>query len=159
MIRVSPHQYGVGISILIACAFLAGARQAPVHETTPSQPDGAALFRTYCASCHGSSGRGDGPVATFLKIPPADLTQIAKRAHGAFPAAEMIRIIDGRQVVRAHGDSKMPVWGDIFSPSLTHENDATVRLKIEALVKYLQSIQERHAGIPGSTRDVPAFAQ
>jgi mono/diheme cytochrome c family protein len=107
--------------------------------------DGAALYRAHCASCHGTSGRGDGPVAEFLKVPPADLTQIASHDRGAFPAAQVQRVIDGRQLVRTHGDAKMPVWGDVFSQSLTHEDEAAVRQKIEALVNYLRSIQERHA--------------
>ena len=45
---------------------------------TPSGPSvvqqGEALFRTHCASCHGSEGRGDGPAAAALAGPPADLT-------------------------------------------------------------------------------------
>lgn len=122
----------------------AALRLAYLRQTAPP-PDGAALYKAHCASCHGSSGRGDGPVAEFLKMPPADLTQIVKQARGAFPAAQLVRIIDGRQLVRAHGDSKMPVWGDAFSHSLTRADDAAVRQKIDALVKYLQSIQERQA--------------
>jgi mono/diheme cytochrome c family protein len=35
---------------------------------------GADLFRTHCASCHGDQGRGDGPQASGLPVPPADLT-------------------------------------------------------------------------------------
>lgn len=34
---------------------------------------GTALFATHCASCHGSSGRGDGPAAAALTPRPADL--------------------------------------------------------------------------------------
>ncbi len=148
--RLTARQYGlvlgiVGIAISSVC--LVSARPLPPPQPAQAQLDGAALFRTHCASCHGTSGRGDGPVAEFLKIPPADLTRIAVQTRGAFPAAQMIRIIDGRQTVRAHGDSKMPVWGDAFSQSLTHEDESTVRQKIEALVKYLQSIQERHARV------------
>ncbi len=151
--RLTARQYGlllgiVGIATASVC--LVSARPLPVPPQSPPQPDGAALFRTHCASCHGTSGRGDGPVADVLKIPPADLTQIAVHARGAFPTAQMMRIIDGRQTVRAHGDSKMPVWGDVFSQSLTHEDESTVRQKIEALVKYLQSIQERHARLSHS---------
>jgi mono/diheme cytochrome c family protein len=116
-----------------------------IASQSAASPDGAALYTTHCASCHGRSGRGDGPVAEFLKVPPADLTQIVKYARGAFPAAQLTRIIDGRQVVRAHGDSKMPVWGDAFSHSLTRTDDAEVRQKIDALVRYLQTIQERQA--------------
>ncbi len=137
----------LALIIFMACVFAAAPRHAYAQAAT--SPDGAALFRAHCASCHGSSGRGDGPVAQFLKIPPADLTQIAKQSRGAFPAAEMTRIIDGRQRVRTHGDSRMPVWGDAFSQSLTHADEALVRQKIEALVKYLQGIQERHARLGG----------
>ncbi len=155
MKRSTTRLYGPALSIVglvIASVFLVSARPVPAQQSTPSQPDGAALFRTHCASCHGTSGRGDGPVAEFLKIAPADLTKIAVQARGAFPTAQMIRIIDGRQTVRAHGDSKMPVWGDAFSQSLAHEDESTVRQKIEALVKYLQSIQERHARVDSSGR-------
>jgi mono/diheme cytochrome c family protein len=137
----------LALMIFMVCVFAAAPRHASAQEAT--SPDGAALFRLHCASCHGSSGRGDGPIAEFLKIPPADLTQIARQSHGAFPVAEMVRIIDGRQLVRAHGDSKMPVWGNAFSQSLSHADDALVRQKIEALVKYLQEIQERHARLGG----------
>jgi mono/diheme cytochrome c family protein len=107
--------------------------------------DGGALFKTYCASCHGTSGRGDGPVAEHLKIPPANLTQIAKRNGGTFPADQVFEIIDGRQVVKAHGDSQMPVWGDAFSRTADADEDS-VKRRIEALVAYLEKIQERQAG-------------
>jgi mono/diheme cytochrome c family protein len=150
MAKVVRLRYVLAIVAFLACARAAGTQQASAQQPATA-PDGGALFTTHCASCHGSSGRGDGPVAEFLKIPPADLTQIAKQSHGAFPVAQMIRIIDGRQVVRAHGDSKMPVWGDAFSQSLTHADEHVVRQKIEALVKYLQSIQERNARLRGET--------
>jgi high-affinity iron transporter len=34
---------------------------------------GAAVFQTACASCHGTTGRGDGPAAPGLTPPPANL--------------------------------------------------------------------------------------
>ena len=33
-----------------------------------AEPDGAALYKTKCASCHGPDGRGDTPVGKALKI-------------------------------------------------------------------------------------------
>jgi mono/diheme cytochrome c family protein len=107
--------------------------------------DGGALFKTYCASCHGANGRGTGPVAIFLRVPPADLTQIARRNKGAFPADQVYRIIDGRQSVKTHGDSQMPVWGDAFSKSLAGADEKAVSARIRALVAFLESIQERSA--------------
>ena len=68
---------------------------------------GARLFRTYCASCHGSTARGDGPLATQLRQNPPDLTKYAERNAGAFPSERVARIIDGRDV-RSHGDREMP---------------------------------------------------
>src|SRR5262245_51926027 len=56
-------------------------------------------YQTYCASCHGESGRGDGPVAEFLALTPADLTNLARKNGGTFPAARLAQIIDGRQEV------------------------------------------------------------
>ena len=48
------------------------ANPEPSDSTAVQQ--GEALFRTHCASCHGSEGRGDGPAAAALAGPPADLT-------------------------------------------------------------------------------------
>jgi high-affinity iron transporter len=46
---------------------------APLGDAS-SLTRGAAVFLTACASCHGSTGRGDGPAARGLAPPPADLT-------------------------------------------------------------------------------------
>ena len=46
---------------------------------------GAYAYRTYCASCHGADGKGEGPLTENLRFRPADLTLIAKRNGGSFP--------------------------------------------------------------------------
>jgi mono/diheme cytochrome c family protein len=112
-------------------------------QPTESRVGGSSVFRTYCASCHGQSGRGDGPVAQFLKRKPADLTRIAERNAGTFPAERVFQMIDGRQAVRAHGDSEMPVWGDAFTKSTTDFDERSVKAKIDSLVGHLESIQQR----------------
>ena len=35
---------------------------------------GKTLFETNCASCHGTSGKGDGPVGAALQPPPRNFT-------------------------------------------------------------------------------------
>ena len=109
----------------------------------PSTFDGSGLYRSYCASCHGEKGKGDGPIAAHLKVRPADLTQIAKRHKGTYPADRVTQLIDGRQVVKPHGDSQMPVWGDALSRTTTDTDESSIKAKIEALVNYLATIQER----------------
>ncbi len=118
---------------------LAQAQRAP--EPAAAVESGRALFTTHCASCHGKAARGDGPVADALRVRPADLTQLAKRNGGVFPSAETHRIVDGRGV-GAHGNPDMPVWGNVFK-SAANATDKDVAARIDAIVKYLESIQER----------------
>jgi mono/diheme cytochrome c family protein len=135
---------------VLVLAALAAFTAAPASAQTPAAADesrvsGKSVFTTYCASCHGESGRGNGAVAIFLRRRPADLTQIALRNKGTFPADKVFAMIDGRQVVKVHGDSQMPVWGDAFAKSTTDADERGVKAKIDALVQYLESIQERPA--------------
>lgn len=104
---------------------------------------GQQLYRTHCASCHGTTGRGDGPLAEYLTVRPANLTGIAARNRGVFPADVVSRIVDGRRVLKTHGDSAMPVWGDVFSLSGNPDADTAAAEKIRAVVSHLESLQQR----------------
>ena len=103
--------------------------------------NGRQLFATYCASCHGASGRGDGPLALALRKPPANLTELSKGNGGVFPSARARLIIDGRDV-GSHGNPDMPVWGDAFQRR-DGLDEAAVKARIEAIIRYLDSIQQR----------------
>ncbi len=104
---------------------------------------GAEAFPRYCASCHGLRGEGDGPAADALRTRPADLTRIALRRGGAFPAGEIARFIDGRFALPAHGSREMPVWGERFGEAIpeTSVAEEITRGKIAVLVEFLRSIQ------------------
>jgi mono/diheme cytochrome c family protein len=132
--------------ILVATAIVAvtvpGASVLLASRQTPTTTTGRQLYATHCATCHGPAGRGDGPLAEFLRVPPSDLAAIAARNKGAFPAAVIERIVDGRQALKLHG-SAMPVWGDAFSPPGRPDADPAVAAKIRAIVAYLESIQDR----------------
>jgi mono/diheme cytochrome c family protein len=127
----------------IAVAGSASWASAAGRWQSGAQGKGAQLYKTHCASCHGTAGRGDGPVAEFLTVRPADLTGIAARNRGAFPAEVVHRIIDGRRVLKTHGDSAMPIWGDAFSLSHTAEAEKATSEKIRALVAYIETLQQR----------------
>lgn len=47
---------------------------SPSGFTASAIAHGADLFKANCVSCHGDQGRGDGPKAKSLAVPPADLT-------------------------------------------------------------------------------------
>ncbi len=48
--------------------------QNPVPSTSESIAQGQELYQIYCAVCHGSGAKGDGPAAAKLSVPPPDLT-------------------------------------------------------------------------------------
>jgi mono/diheme cytochrome c family protein len=105
-----------------------------------SRSTGPQLFRQYCASCHGPGGEGNGPVASFFRLAPPDLTLIASRSGGMFPAERMHRIVDGRESVAPHGHREMPVWGLQFSMATGQQ--ATADAAVTRLVEHLRSIQK-----------------
>jgi len=102
---------------------------------------GPDLYRHYCATCHGREGKGKGPAAAALKVPPPDLTVLARRQHGVFPTFEVETIIRGGTAVTAHGSDEMPVWGPIFYA--LDPSDAHVKARIAALVSHVASIQQK----------------
>jgi mono/diheme cytochrome c family protein len=100
---------------------------------------GAELFKRFCASCHGGNGEGDGPVAPTLRVMVPDLTRLAQRRRGEYPAEAVRRIIDGREVRAAHGARRMPVWGYEFRAAGTEAAQADTL--VAKLVDHLRSIQ------------------
>jgi nucleotide-binding universal stress UspA family protein/mono/diheme cytochrome c family protein len=126
----------------VAIAVLLLPARASAQQMTQSTP-GSETFRTYCATCHGTSARGDGPLAPSMRRKPANLTEIAKRNGDVFPSELVFKIIDGRQPVRGHGGPDMPAWGDAFSRSREAGDAERVKSVIQSLVNYLESIQLR----------------
>ena len=114
----------------------AGPQTAQIDE-------GKQKYDFYCASCHGATGKGDGTLGKSLGKPPADLTQLAKKNQGQFPTERVARLIDGRSDDEAHRRKDMPVWGDVFAKSQTNTSPEDVKARIDALVKYLETIQDK----------------
>src|SRR5271165_1456991 len=99
----------LSISGVAAFGQAGAGKESEIPVTTSFS--GTEMFKTWCASCHGLQGKGDGPAAAALKIPPADLTQLAKKNGGKFPMEKVRNYIDGTKEVAAHGSRDMPVWG------------------------------------------------
>ena len=119
--------------------------QSPRKERVKVTPliisiQGPALYKAYCASCHGVDAKGEGPMAKSLNVKPSDLTRIAARSGGKFPLMRIERTIAGEeQPARGHGTSEMPVWGPIFS-RIERDQDLG-RVRIDNLARYLRDIQ------------------
>lgn len=105
-----------------------------------SPVDGKQMYMNYCAPCHGSDGRGYGPVAATLKTPPTNLTVMSKSNGGKFPAAHLTAVLDFGSEVPAHGTAEMPVWGPILA-KMDQGSRQQRDLRISNLGRYLRQIQ------------------
>jgi len=132
------------------------ATTAPQTNDVPRQPPppilneslaGRDSFDRYCAACHGTTAHGDGPVAAQLKTRPPDLTQLARRNGGTFPASRVSGYVSGTgRALPTHGPAEMPVWG----PTLRalDASDARVTVRLQNLVAFVESIQQGPATAP-----------
>ena len=132
----------------LAASLLFTAGSVFAQEESKSQEEekstmGKTLYEHYCASCHGASAKGDGPIGQFLSPKPADLTQLAKKNDGKFPRDRIFGSIDGRVEIGAHGPAEMPVWGRELRERSGGRSSAAVKSQITAMVHYLQTIQEK----------------
>jgi mono/diheme cytochrome c family protein len=131
-------------AILAGAAALLVTACAETPERSPAQLTGLEMYQQLCASCHGVSAHGDGPVSSLIKVGVPDLTRIAARDGGEFPTEDVRRTIDGRWDRRAHGARDMPVWGwQLYDASSSDDarERAAVDAMIDRLVSYLRTIQ------------------
>jgi mono/diheme cytochrome c family protein len=103
--------------------------------------DGHAIFRGYCAPCHGLDGKGHGPAAPALKSKVADLTLLSKRAKGEFPRDRVRDILEGKDTPAAHGSNEMPVWGPVFHQLEGDQDWGNVR--VQNIVAYVETLQRK----------------
>jgi len=132
------------VAALLVSLLLASCKTTPyAYSVSPREYSGVRLYQVLCSSCHGLTGRGDGPVGLMLRDGVPDLTRIAERNGGKFPAERIHEIIDGRASFMAHGAPNMPVWGfELYegAGSNASARQSTDRM-IDRLVRYLESIQ------------------
>lgn len=131
--------------LLLALTLFNGAALAQAGKVDLGKRE----FEANCASCHGTNGKGNGPVVEFLKRSPPDLTTLVKRNGGVFPVSRMYETIEGANVP-SHGTRDMPVWGADYRikageyyGEVPYDSDAYVRTRILALIEYISRLQER----------------
>jgi mono/diheme cytochrome c family protein len=116
-----------------------------VEPVRAAEPSGRDLFVEYCATCHGADAKGHGPMASELKRPPADLTRLGDRFGVPLAKPKLVEVIDGRDMVRAHGTSEMPVWGKRMLQEVPPGagTEAHKRGMIQVIVDWLDTVQEK----------------
>lgn len=130
----------VGMATAAVLAAAGSMLAASVHAAEANP--GRTAYLKYCSACHGPDGKGDGIVSGAMRPKPADLTLLAKNNGGKFPYMRVKDIIDGRKPIAAHGNSEMPVWGQILTEeTASTQGEARVRAKVQQITNYLASIQ------------------
>jgi len=138
-------RFAVLFSVLLCIfsGFRADGQSEMDNSQLPSNyvPSGKAMYKEYCAACHGLDAKGNGPMAHMLKLPPTDLTTLANRHGGKFPyeyVSGVLRFGTGATIL--HGAKDMPIWGPIFE-SLDKNNERVIQRRIKNLCNYLASLQ------------------
>lgn len=110
-------------------------------------------FRNSCATCHGPDGKAGMSVVDILKVAPPSLVVLSKNNGGVFPEERVAAVIDGREIIKGHGNRDMPIWGARYSKDKVKvaeyyldmpydDTEQFVQSKITSLIDYLKSIQE-----------------
>jgi mono/diheme cytochrome c family protein len=115
-----------------------GKVTVPVERVNPT--DGKLMYTSYCAPCHGTDGRGNGPVAGALKSQPTDLTTLAKSNNGKYPDSHVVSVLQFGSTQPAHGTAQMPVWGPLLG-KMDNVHTQDTQLRITNLSRYLHSLQ------------------
>jgi mono/diheme cytochrome c family protein len=115
-------------------------KHVPVKAVSPAS--GKEMYMSYCAVCHGTDGKGGGPAASALKVPPTDLTLLSKNNGGKYPALKVTSSIRGEVALPAHGSKEMPVWGTLFR-SLSGGHQSEVQQRVVNLANYIESMQAK----------------
>jgi mono/diheme cytochrome c family protein len=146
-------------SPLVLALFLAAGLPAVSHAQDNTDltltPGGKVVsggdeYRKFCAQCHGTNGKGDGPVASELKTPPGDLTLLSKNNNGIFPYKKVFESISGKNVIKSHGTREMPIYSLALAMPPQHGGGGSVRksqyqidLEIKRITDYIKSIQQQ----------------
>ena len=137
-------RYSRCFTVLVMSTCLCAQEPAKRVEHTPAQPTSPAssreMFVSYCAPCHGKEAKGNGPAASALKIKPADLTALAQKNGGKYPAMKVTAVLSGQVDLAAHGNREMPIWGNVFW-SMSGGRPAEVQQRIANLNHYIESLQ------------------
>ncbi len=133
------------LALFAGCLARARENQSKKQESKDSAAaEGAKLYKRNCAVCHGNDGKGGNapsPSSAFIQ-PVPDLTTLAQRHGGKFPAAYVAEVLRSGVKLHEHGPAEMPVWGTIFK-SMAKSDEAQVTKRIDSLTAYLKSIQAK----------------
>ena len=114
---------------------------APDAQVTTARSD----YKELCVECHGTTGKGDGPLAQGMDPRPADITQVAAMNGGVFPKNRVMSHIYGFTPGRS--ESPMPQFGDLLNGrTVMYDSGDGIETptpwRLVALMEYVEGMQE-----------------
>ena len=82
----------------MCCVLLLSGSVALAQDRLGNPKAGKVIFELHCLQCHGAQGRGDGPVAEYLTVKPANFHSQATRGKSG---KELLSTV---------------IWGTVYSP-------------------------------------------
>jgi mono/diheme cytochrome c family protein len=133
-------------AVMFITVFAWAATSSTALQIEPPRQDlnsGAHLYQEFCASCHGDSGAGDGPLAATLAKPATNLAMLTQRNGGTFPRADVLAVVEATRPIPAHAGPAMPNWREVFY-RLEDGNERAVRKRLDALVAHIEALQRKN---------------
>ena len=132
--------------LIVALGIVCAAQETTIKKV-PMQctknVSGEKMYSSYCAACHGRTGRGNGPAAKALTTTPTDLSVLALQNHGKFPDSHVYTVIRGdANMPEAHGAKDMPLWEGLFRDSCKTFSESEIHQRIHNLTKYIETLQK-----------------
>ena len=116
-----------GVGIAAGALLLAGVRVRAADQISPAaEKEAQDIFKTRCTMCHGPGGKGDGPNARALPVPPA--RHASREAMSVRPDDSLYDTIAGGGAIM-NRSPRMPAYGTTLSPP-----------QIRALVRHIRSL-------------------
>lgn len=115
-----------GAAVITRTASAAGSPALRPVSAPPADSGGATLYARFCTGCHGPQGRGDGPNAKSLPVPPA--RHASREAMSVRPDDSLYDTIAGGGAIM-NRSPRMPAYGTTLTPA-----------QIRALVRHIRSL-------------------
>jgi mono/diheme cytochrome c family protein len=131
--------------VLVSATLVWSATAAAPWQQRPPREDyssGAYLYRAFCATCHGETGKGDGPVADIADRRPADLTILRRNNGGTYPRDRVLRVLENVEPLPGHQPPAMPNWRNVLKTT-EGGDERVIRTRLEALADHVGTLQQK----------------
>lgn len=149
---INVQNFKINLLIFIYLLSFTQYASASSDITNDAIEAGRKTYNRHCELCHGKHADGNGRYQSILKHEPANLTKLTDRNDGNFPWITLYKIIDGTDLMLAHGTREMPIWGERFdlnnwgegnwNRGKTNHSKTIARGRIFELLLFLDFIQK-----------------